>query len=125
PVAPASPYAIDATDTAAPPAPEIPGLEATLAARATASPYATAEPARIQMGAPSSASVRRGDLVLEARLARDNYLAGESGRVEITVRNDGKKPLMVDRPNLVLADEQGKPAPPSYLQYPPAYEPPP
>jgi hypothetical protein len=63
--------------------------------------------------------------VLEARLAKDDYLAGESGRAEITVRNEGKQPLFVGGPSLRLTDEQGKPAPPSYLQYPPAYDPPP
>ena len=101
PVTPASAYA---TQDAA--------RQATIVARATASPFPTAGPVTVQTGQPASANTRRDGLSLRACLPKDTYLAGESGQVEITMSNDGLETVFVRGFGLhlfrpVLLDEQG------------------
>ena len=86
---------------------------ATVVARATASPFPSAQPANVQAGQPSSAITRRGGLSFEVRLPKDTYLMGEGGQAEITVRNDGAETIFIQAPvRLALVDEQGQePAP--------------
>lgn len=88
---------------------EVPGLEETIVAQATASPYPTAQQPIIQQGEPYVVSVRRGNLYYELSLAGDSYLAGENGQALITVRNNGKDTLFLEGNKLLLLDEQGNP----------------
>ena len=86
--------------------------QATIVARATASPFPTAGPATVQTGQPSIATTRRDGLSFQIRLPKDTYLAGEGGQVEVTLRNDGPETVFVrgDGEHLfqpVLLDEQG------------------
>jgi len=91
------------------PAPtEVTGLQETIVAQATASPYPTAQQPVIQQGEPYVVSVRRGVLYYELRLAGDNYLAGENGQALITLRNDGKDTLFLEDSKLTMLDEQGR-----------------
>ena len=101
PVTPAAAYA---TQEAA--------RQATVIARATASPFPTAGPATVRTGQPSIATIQRDGLSFQVRLPKDTYLAGEGGQAEITLRNEGPKTVFVygDGENLflpVLLDEQG------------------
>jgi len=101
PVTPASAYA---TQEAA--------RQATVVARATASPFPTAGPATVQTGQPSVATTRRDGLSFELRLPKDTYLASEGGQAEAILRNEGPETVFVrgDGENLflpVLLDEQG------------------
>ena len=106
PVTPASVYA---TQEAA--------SQATIVARATASPFPTAGPATAQTGQPSIATTQRDGLSFQVRLPKDTYLAGEGGQAEVTLRNDGPETVFVGGKGehlgqLVLLDEQGhEPAP--------------
>jgi hypothetical protein len=81
-----------------------------IAGRATNSPFPTAAPSTIQTGQPSLAAARRDGLSLEVRLRTDTYLAGERGRAEVTLRNDGPETLFVqgEFASLSLFDEQGR-----------------
>jgi hypothetical protein len=86
--------------------------QATIAARATASPFPTAGPSTVQLGEPSVATARRDGLSLEVRLPKDTYLAGEGNRAEVTLRNGSPETVIVqcDREHsswLVLLDDQG------------------
>jgi len=86
--------------------------QATIVARATASPFPTAGPATIQTDQQVSATTRRDGLSFQVRLAKDTYLAGEGGQAEITLRNDGPETVFVTGggPHLswpVLLDERG------------------
>lgn len=86
--------------------------QATVIARATASPFPTAGPATVHTGQPSIATTWRDALSFQVRLPKDTYLAGEGGQAEITLRNDGPETVFVqgDGENLflpVLLDEQG------------------
>ena len=93
--------------------------QATIVARATASPFPTAGPATVRTGQPASATTRRDGLSFQVRLPKDTYLAGEGGQAEITLRNDGPETIFVTgsgphshlfRPTLL--DERGhEPAP--------------
>lgn len=101
PVTPAAAYA---TQEAA--------RQATVVARATASPFPTAGPATIQTGQPSVATAQRDGLSFQLRLPKDTYLAGEGGQAEAVMRNEGPETVFVrgDGENLflpVLLDEQG------------------
>src|SRR6266542_2346347 len=58
---------------------QVAGEQATIIARATASPFPTAGPAAVQTGQPSIASARRGGLSLQVRLAKNSYRSGEAG----------------------------------------------
>jgi hypothetical protein len=69
--------------------------QATIVARATASPFPTAEPPLIQSGQPASAIVYRDGVSIEVRLPNDTYLAGEGGRAEITLRNEGPQTVFI------------------------------
>lgn len=81
------------------PAPtEIPGLQLTMEARSTASPYPTAGLSTLQSGQPSVATVRRGALLLQVRSPKDTFLAGEGGQVEVAVRNEGAENLFFVEP---------------------------
>ncbi len=86
---------------------------ATVVARATASPFSSAQPATVQAGNPSLATTRRGGLSFEVRLPKDTYLMGEGSQAEITVRNDGAETIFIQAPvRLALVNEQGQePAP--------------
>jgi hypothetical protein len=66
-----------------------------IAARATASPFPTVGPSTVQLGEPSVASARRDGLSLEVRLAKNTYLAGEGGRAEAILRNEGPETIFV------------------------------
>lgn len=91
---------------------EIPGIQATLVAHATASPYPTSAVPTVQTGQPSIATVRRGDLTIELRLDDNRYLAGENGQALVTIRNEGSEKLYVGDSRLALVDEQGEVQPP-------------
>ena len=90
--------------------------QATIAARATASPFPTAGPVAIQRGTPASATARRDGLSLSVELPKDSYLAGEGGQATLTLRNDGAETIFVgvghDLAQLILLDEQGHEPPP-------------
>lgn len=118
PVTPPSPYATQEV-----------ARQATIVARATASPFPTAGPATVRMGRPASAATRRDGLSFQIRLPKDTYLAGEGGRAEVILRNEGPETVFVtgSGPHLfwpVLLDERGHepdpwPWPPMILPGPP------
>ena len=85
--------------------------QATIVARATASPFPTAGPPTIQTDQQVSATTQRDGLSFQVRLPKDTYLAGESGQAEITLRNDGPETVFVlggcKHFWLALLDEQG------------------
>ena len=101
---PATPPSAYATQEAA--------SQATIIARATASPFPTAGPAIVQTGQPTSATTQRDGLSFQIRLPKNTCLAGEAGRAEVTLRNDGPETVFVtgSGPHLfwpVLLDERG------------------
>jgi len=103
-VTPATPPSAYATQEAA--------SQATIIARATTSPFPTADPAIVQTGQPTSATTQRDGLSFQIRLPKNTYLAGEAGRAEVTLRNDGQETVFVtgSGPHLfwsVLLDERG------------------
>jgi hypothetical protein len=86
--------------------------QATIVARATASPFPTAGPATVRAGQPSIATTQRDGLSFELHLPKDTYLAGEGGQAEAILRNEGPETVFVrgDGEHLflpVLLDEQG------------------
>ncbi len=90
---------------------DIPGLQATHIARATASPFPTAEVEPVRTAQPSGAVVEsayRAGLSLELRLAGDSYLVGENGRAEITLRNDSSTLLFGGNIQLLVQDDAGR-----------------
>jgi hypothetical protein len=103
--------------------------QATIVARATASPFPTAGPATVRMGRPASATTWRDGLSFQIRLPKDAYLAGEGGQAEVILRNEGPETVFVtgSGPHLfrpVLLDERGHepgpwPWPPMILPSPP------
>ncbi|HET9495760.1 MAG TPA: hypothetical protein VFR15_16160 [Chloroflexia bacterium] len=106
PTAPAdTTQAAIASMTVVPVPTQIPGLQATRMAEATAFPYPTAASPTVQVGRPSIATTRRGDLSMELRLADNNYLAGENGQALITLRNEGKDALHIAAKRVELANE--------------------
>lgn len=116
PVAPAAATSTAIASMTVVPVPtEVPGMQATLEARATASPYPTAQASAVQTGQPSIATVRRGGLTLEVRLDDNRYLAGENGQALITIRSTGSERLYVGDSRLALlalVDELGEAQPP-------------
>lgn len=87
--------------------------QATIAARATASPFPTAVPGSVVQGQPASALGQRGGLFLEVRLPKDSYLAGEGGLAEVEIRNNSPETVFIygngnDLASLELIDEQGR-----------------
>ncbi|MDQ5824603.1 MAG: hypothetical protein M3441_10400 [Chloroflexota bacterium] len=89
----------------------VPGLQATHVARATVSPFPTSEVDDVQAGSPGSplvAAARRAGLSLEMRLLGDEYLAGENGRAEITLRNDSSATLFAGNIQFTVQDEAGR-----------------
>ncbi len=99
--------------------------QATIEARATASPFPTTLPMTEVQGWPSSALGQRDGLELEVRLPKDSYLAGEGGLAEVEIRNNGPETVFVigsgiDLASLGLIDERGRqpdPWPPSFSRY--------
>jgi len=118
---PATPPSFYATQEAA--------RQATIVARATTSPFPTAEPAAVRTGRPATAVARRDGLSFLVRLPKDDYLAGEGGQAEITLRNDGPETVFIHGDGqhlawMVLLDERGHepapwPWPPMILPAPP------
>jgi hypothetical protein len=82
--------------------------QATVVARATASPFPTAGPISLRRGQPAIASVQRGGLTFQVRLPKDAFWAGEAGRAEVTFRNDSPETLFVLNQEPTLLDEQGR-----------------
>lgn len=86
--------------------------EATMRARATASPFPTAPPAQIQNGKPAVVTAQRGGLTMRVEIPQDTLLAGEGARAEITFSNDGPDSLFFSGgpdtlSQIVLLDERG------------------
>jgi beta propeller repeat protein len=88
-------------------------MQATIAARATITPFPTAGPPEIQTGPPASMKNARGALLMEVRLPGDSYLAGEGGQALVTLRNRGPDTLFVEDYAVSLRDEDGA-APPAW-----------
>ena len=87
--------------------------QATIVARATASPFPTARPVTLVQGQPSEARGQREGLILEVHLPKDSYLAGEGGLAELTIRNEGAETVFIngsgdDLASLELLDERGR-----------------
>jgi hypothetical protein len=87
--------------------------QATIVARATASPFPTARPVTLVQGQPSEAHGQREGLILEVHLPKDSYIAGEGGLAEVTIRNEGPETVFIngsgdDLASLELLDELGK-----------------
>jgi len=117
---PISTEAPAATSTPATPPPAYATREAarqaTIVARATASPFPTAGLAAVQTGQPASATTWRDGLSFQVRLPKDTYLAGEGGQAEVTLRNEGPETVFIRGGltlfGLALLDERGHgPAP--------------
>jgi hypothetical protein len=90
--------------------------EATIVARATVSPVPTADPPTVESGQPSVAVTRRDGLAFELCLPKDTYLAGEGGRAEVTLSNEGSESFFIDGDCqhafwLALLDERGQKPP--------------
>jgi hypothetical protein len=90
--------------------------QATIVARATASPFPTAGLAAVQTGQPASAITWRDGLSFQVRLPKDTYLAGEGRQAEVILRNDGPETVFTRGGltlfGLALLDERGHgPAP--------------
>ncbi len=86
--------------------------QAAIAARATASSFPTAGLSTVQPGEPFVATAKRDGLSLEVRLPKNTYLAGEGGRAEVILRNDGPETIFVGGGGgqmawPILLDEQG------------------
>jgi hypothetical protein len=87
--------------------------QATIVARATASPFPTARPVTLVQGQPSEARGQREGLILEVDLPKDSYIAGEGGLAELTIRNEGPETVFIngsgdDLASLGLLDERGR-----------------
>ena len=95
--------------------------ETEMVVRATTSPFPTSEPVTVQAGQSTFAVVRRGGLSLRVELPKSTYMAGEGGRGEVTLRNDGPETIFFGcqyiecfRP--IVLDGQGhQPAPWPFL----------
>lgn len=102
---PSAAVAVAEAGTVFPPQTEIPGLQGTIVALATSSPYPTAEPPLVQ-GAPQPVSVvRRGGLTVQLQLEGSNYLAGENGRATVVMTNTSRDQLYVQGAVVQLLDE--------------------
>ena len=85
--------------------------QATIVARATASPFPTALPVTLVQGQPSEARGQREGLILEVDLPKDSYIAGEGGLAEVRIRNEGPETVFIngsgdDLASLELLDER-------------------
>lgn len=106
-----------ATETPVPTSPSQADKQATIQARATASPFPTASTVLVQRGSPAIVTAQRDGLTMRVELAQDNFLAGEGGRAIVTLENNGPETLMFTGgadsvSQLVLLDERGhEPAP--------------
>ncbi|MFB0535430.1 MAG: hypothetical protein ACETWR_10650 [Anaerolineae bacterium] len=118
PLAPTHPVPTEAPAVTSTPATPLPAYatqeaarQATIVARATASPFPTAGPATVQTGQPASATTQRDGLFFQAHLPKDTYLAGEGGQAEVMLRNDGPETVFIQGGltlfGLVLLDERG------------------
>ncbi len=86
--------------------------EATMTARATASPFPTARVVTVKSGAPASATAQRDGLSFAVELPKDSFLEGENGRAQITLRNEGPETLMIygdghNPAQVILLDQRG------------------
>jgi len=107
-VTPITPSPLYATEEAARRATET-ASQATAVARATVTPFPTAEPVTVQVGQPVIAFARRDGLSFQVRLTKDTFMMGESGQAEITLRNDSQEAIFVNTSiEPVLLDEQGQ-----------------
>lgn len=91
--------------------------ETEIAAHATSSPFPSAPPVRLQPGRPASALSQRGGLSLQVKLPKDEFVSGEGGLAEVTLRNDSPEALFIDGDGrnlagITLLDEQGLPPDP-------------
>ena len=82
-------------------------------ARATASPFPTALPAKVIQGWPAVATGQRDGLTLTVRLPKDSYWAGEGGLAEVEIRNDGPETVFIlgngrDLASMALLDQLGQ-----------------
>lgn len=87
--------------------------QATIEARATASPFPTARSMTLVQGQPSEARGQREGLILEVHLPKDSYIAGEGGLAEVKIRNEGPETVFIngsgdDLASLELLDERGR-----------------
>jgi hypothetical protein len=115
--APTSAPAFDTTPDLRTPTMIPPDLgQATIAARATASPFPTANAVAIIPREPAHAIAQRDGLSFNLEVPKDNYLAGEGAQARLTLRNDGAETLFIgvghDLAQLILLDEQGHEPPP-------------
>lgn len=106
---PVTPDPASATESAAVGA-TLTARDATVAARATTSPFPTA-PASETEG-PTRVTARRDGLSFELALPKDTYAAGEGGQASITFRNESEEVLFIQGDgrrlaHLALLDEQG------------------
>jgi hypothetical protein len=115
--APAATAVAEATVTAAVPEGYYATLQAetqsAIEARATASPFPTALPAKVTQGWPAVATGERDGLTLTVRLPKDSYWAGEGGLAEVEIRNDGPETVFIlgngrDLASLALLDQLGQ-----------------
>jgi hypothetical protein len=91
------------------PAPtEVPGLQETMVARATVSPFPTAGPSSGRSGSPAIVADTRGGLSIELRLIGDNYVVGENTLAQVTLQNASTETLVVRASSVELLDEQGQ-----------------
>lgn len=86
--------------------------QATIFARATASPFATPQTAVVQAGRPYRIEVERGTLRMQVEIAQETFMAGESGQAQITLENHGTETVWLTGGiqsviQMVLLDEQG------------------
>ncbi len=92
--------------------------DATVAARATTSPFSTA--VAIDTSSSTRVAARRDGLSFELALPKDTYAAGEGGRAQVSLRNENTEVLFVQlNRGAVLVDEQGhEPRPYPWLELP-------
>lgn len=97
--------AVSAGGTVLPPPAEIPGLQGTIVAQATSSPYPTAEPPFVQSAPLPVSRARRGGLLVQLQLEDSSYLAGENGRATVVITNTSRDLLYVRGARVQLLDE--------------------
>ncbi len=103
---PATAMALSGTILPAPT--EVPGLQETMVAHATVSPFPTAGQSSRRSGSPAIVTDTRGGLSMELRLVGDNYVFGENTLAEVTLRNASNEILVVRASSVELLDEQGQ-----------------
>lgn len=90
--------------------------QATIVARATASPFPTALPVTEVQGQAARALGQRDGLSLAVHLPKITYLAGEGGLAKVEIRNEGPETVFIngnghDLASLALVDEQSQQPP--------------